>query len=138
MAKPVFLAAPESSAGDLGLIDKLLVSLQAATGGALAPSTVFVPHLDVGDVGIETDAATSFTRSLTALQEARVVVAVLDGARTDDGVAFLLGYAFAAGKPVIGYRTDRRLVPHPLVEGACADVVGDVRALAAALRARLA
>lgn len=137
MAKPIFLAAPDSNAAEIGLIDKLLVSLQVVTGNAVSGSTVYVPHLAIGDSGVEVDAATWFTKALTALQESRVVVAVVDGGRTDDGVAFLMGYAFAAGKPVVAYRTDRRLVPHPLVEGAASAVVGDVKALAAALRPHL-
>lgn len=138
MPRPIFLAAPESSAADLGAIDKLLVSLEVASGGAVRPSLVFVPHLAIGDVGVETDRATHFSKCLQAVQDARVVVAVLDGPRTDDGVAFLAAYAFAARKPVIGWRTDRRLALHPLVETACSEIVGDVKALAAALVARLA
>ncbi len=131
MAKPIFLAAPESSAADLGLIDKLLVSLQVATSGGIGPSSVFVPHLAIGDVGVNVDAGRWFERALTALKDSRVILAVLDGPRTDDGVAFFAGYAFAAGKPVVGYRTDRRLAPHPLIEGCLSGVAGDSRALAA-------
>lgn len=132
--KPVFLAAPEANAADLGLIDKLLVSLEVASGGAVAPRHVFVPHLGVGDVGVDVDAGTYFSKTLKALQDAKVLVAVLDGAKTDDGVAFLVAYAYAAEKVIIGYRTDRRLTPHPLVEGVLSEVVSDVKSLAAALR----
>lgn len=132
MPRPVFLAAPESGAGALGLIDKLLLEVQFATGGALKGSHFFVPHLQVGDVGVETDAATYFSRSLAALQEAQAVVAVLDGPQVDENVAFLMGYAFAAEKPIIGYVSDRRH-KGALPEGALREVVHDVPALAAAL-----
>src|SRR5687767_3174568 len=100
MSRPVFLAAPDRGAGALALIEALLRELQVATGGALRGSDVFVPHLQVGDAGVEVDASAWFSRSLEALQEARVVVAVLDGPQADESVAFLVGYAFAAGKPV--------------------------------------
>ena len=136
MPRPVFLAAPERGDGALGLIDKLLLELQVVTGGALKGSHVFVPHLQVGDVGVDADASDWFRRSLTALQEARVVVAVLDGPQVDDTVAFLAGYAFAAEKPVVGYRTDRR-EKAPLLEGACSATAADVPALAEALRPHL-
>ena len=132
MPRPVFLAAPDRGAAALGMIEGLLRELQVATGGALQGSHVFVPHLQVGDVGVETDAATWFSRSLEALQEARVVLAVLDGPAVDDNVAFLLGYAFAAGKPVVGYVTDGR-EKATLPWGACAEVARDVRELQAAL-----
>ncbi len=100
MPRPIFLAAPERGAGALGLVDKIVLELQLATGGALKGSSIFVPHLQAGDAGIDTDAATYFTRSLQAINDARVVVAVLDGPQVDENVAFLVGCAFAAGKPV--------------------------------------
>jgi nucleoside 2-deoxyribosyltransferase len=132
MARPVFLAAPERGAGALALIEALLRELQVATGGALKGSDVFVPHLQVGDPGIEVDAGTYFQRSLAALQDARVVVAVLDGPQVDENVAFLLGYAFAAGKPCVGYVTDAR-AKGALPEGALGEVAADVTSLCAAL-----
>ena len=131
-ARPVFLAAPEQGAAALGAIDKVILELQFATGGALRGSLVFVPHLQVGDVGIETDAAAYFTRSLQAIQDARVVVAILDGQQVDETVAFWMGYAFAAGKPVVGLVTDRR-AKGPMVSGALTETVHDVKGLAAAL-----
>lgn len=114
------------------MIEALLRELQVATGGALSGRHVFVPHLQVGDVGVEVDAATRFSRTLQALQEARVVIAVLDGPQVDDEVAFLLGYAFAAEKPVVGYVTDAR-GKNAVVEAACTAIAHDVRALAAML-----
>lgn len=134
MAKPIFLAAPDANDADLQLIDKLIVSLQVVTQDEVSGRHVYVPHLAIGDAGVDVAADKWFTKALTAIQDAKVVVAAVDGGKTDDGVAFLMGYAFAAGKPVIAYRTDRRLVPHPLVDLAPATVVSDVKALGAALR----
>lgn len=131
-ARPVFLAAPEQGAAALGAIDKVVLELQFATGGALRGTLVFVPHLQVGDVGVETDAAAYFSRSLQAIQDARVVVALLDGPQVDESVAFWMGYAFAAGKPVLGLVTDRR-AKGPMVAGALTETVHDVKGLAATL-----
>lgn len=133
----VFLAAPEKGQGARGLVESLVRELQVATGGALKGSDVFVPHVQVGDVGVETDAATFFARSLEALQEARVVVAVLDGPQVDEDVAFWLGYAFAAGKPCVGYHTDGR-PKGAMPEGALVQVARDLRALSSALATELA
>lgn len=132
MPRPVFLAAPERGAGALGLIDKVILELQFATGGALRGTHVYVPHLQAGDVGVETDAATWFSRVLEGLSESRVVVAVLDGPQVDEQVAFLVGAAFAARKPVIGYATDGR-GKGALVEGALSEIVSDPKGLATAL-----
>jgi nucleoside 2-deoxyribosyltransferase len=44
-----------------------------------------------------------------ALDQADGVVAVLDGADVDSGTAAEIGYAFARGKLIVGYRGDFRL-----------------------------
>lgn len=49
-----------------------------------------------------------FDTCLESLEEADVVVGVLDGADVDSGTAFEVGYAYALGLPVIGIRTDYR------------------------------
>lgn len=43
------------------------------------------------------------------IDEAEMVMAVLDGADVDSGTAAEIGYAFAKGKPILGYRGDFRL-----------------------------
>ena len=49
-----------------------------------------------------------FAQCVGAIASADVVIAVLDGADCDSGVAFELGYAYAKGIPVVGVRTDFR------------------------------
>ena len=44
-----------------------------------------------------------------AIDAARAVVAVLDGTDVDSGTAAEIGYAFASGKLIVGYRGDFRL-----------------------------
>jgi nucleoside 2-deoxyribosyltransferase len=136
MPRAVFLAAPERGHGAHALVEALLRELQVATGGALKGSDVFAPHLQVGDPGVEVEAAAYFSRSLRAIQDARVVVAVLDGAQVDESVAFWMGYAFAAEKPVLAYVTDAR-AKGPMVSGAVTEHAHDVKSLAAALARRL-
>lgn len=137
MPRPVFLAAPDRGHAAHALVEALLRELQVATGGALRGSDVFAPHLQVGDPAIEIEGAAYFTRSLQALQDARVVIAVLDGAQVDESVAFWMGYAFAAQKPILAYATDAR-AKGPMVSGAVIEAAHDVRQLAAALSRHLA
>jgi nucleoside 2-deoxyribosyltransferase len=44
-----------------------------------------------------------------AIDSAHALLAVLDGADVDSGTAAEIGYAFAQGKPIVGYRGDFRL-----------------------------
>ena len=44
-----------------------------------------------------------------AIDRADAVLAVLDGADVDSGTAAEIGYAFALGKPIVGYRGDWRI-----------------------------
>jgi nucleoside 2-deoxyribosyltransferase len=45
----------------------------------------------------------------SAIDRCDLVFAVLDGVDVDSGTAAEIGYAFARGKPIIGYRGDFRL-----------------------------
>ena len=44
-----------------------------------------------------------------AIDDCDAVIAVLDGTDVDGGTAAEIGYAFAKGKPILGYRGDSRL-----------------------------
>jgi nucleoside 2-deoxyribosyltransferase len=50
-----------------------------------------------------------YERDLEKLEEADVIVAVLNGPDVDSGTAFEVGYACAKGKPVVGLKTDVRV-----------------------------
>lgn len=132
MPRPIFLAAPDRGHAAHALVEALLRELQVATGGRLRGSDVFVPHLQADEL----DPAAYFSRSLQAVQEARVVVAVLDGAQVDESVAFWMGYAFAAQKPILAYATDAR-AKGAMVSGAVVEATHDVKQLAAALARQL-
>jgi len=73
---------------------------------------VFLPQ-DAGDdsAGREKNVQDRlFSANTNALEEADIVVAIIDGADADSGTAWEMGYAFARGKPVIALRTDFRRV----------------------------
>jgi nucleoside 2-deoxyribosyltransferase len=53
---------------------------------------------------------TIFTGHLRALDQAQMVIAICDGADTDSGTAWEVGYAYAKGIPVIALRTDNRMI----------------------------
>jgi nucleoside 2-deoxyribosyltransferase/predicted secreted protein len=49
-----------------------------------------------------------FSENLKALENADIIVAIIDGADADSGTAWEMGYAYAHNKPVIAVRTDFR------------------------------
>src|SRR5207249_1191963 len=49
-----------------------------------------------------------FRANVESIEGASVVVAILDGTDADSGTCWECGYAFKAGRPVIGVRTDIR------------------------------
>ena len=81
---------------------------------------VFLPQRDGGllvklvNEGVPVQVAEQriFEKDLAAIEEASVVIAILDGSHIDEGVAFEVGYGFAMGKPCVGLQTDaRRVLP---------------------------
>ncbi|MCS7185269.1 MAG: nucleoside 2-deoxyribosyltransferase [bacterium] len=70
---------------------------------------IFLPHRDTGDIGIhEEGRETAFFSDLKHLDNAKVVVALLDGPDVDSGTALELGYAYAHGKEIFGLLKDWR------------------------------
>jgi nucleoside 2-deoxyribosyltransferase len=132
---PIYLAAPLFSdaerAFNLELRDLLtshgyLVYLPQETGEGVS--------------GPERDSAI-FGSHTAALDGASCVVAVCDGADTDSGTAWEMGYAAARGIPVIALSTDRRGSWHGkrvnLMIRESAEVVGTPGEVLAALRSRI-
>ncbi len=71
--------------------------------------TTYLPHRDAGVFDREGDARPFFEGDLRALQAADAVVAVLDGCDVDSGTAWEMGYAYALGRPIVGYVSDVRI-----------------------------
>ncbi|MGY3371427.1 nucleoside 2-deoxyribosyltransferase [Bradyrhizobium sp. GM2.4] len=70
-----------------------------------------------------------FHLDIEAIGACDVLVIVLDGRTVDEGAAFELGYAFAAGKVCVGLKTDpRMLLPigdNPMIEVALRKIFHD-------------
>ena len=101
----------------------------------------YLPHRDAGVFDRDSDSSFFFQQDLQRLQEADVVVAVLNGSDVDSGTAWEVGYFYALGKrAIIGYLHDSRY-PHPhaqlnpMIINSLQWLVHDDEALAAALQA---
>jgi len=78
-----------------------------------------------------------FAANLSALQEADLMVAILDGPQVDDGSAWEIGYFFARGGRILGIRTDFRRAGeseksrvNAMVEHSCLSIAEDLEQLA--------
>lgn len=75
-----------------------------------------------------------FQQDCDALKRSNTLVAVLDGAHIDEGVAFEIGFARAIGCVCVGLQTDvRRALPtgnNPMIQSALEQIFCDVSSLA--------
>ncbi|MEN6341719.1 MAG: nucleoside 2-deoxyribosyltransferase [Methanospirillum sp.] len=131
----IYLAAPLFSAAERSFNETLASFLGARS------LRVFVPQEQGDDCAARGPVAIRalFDRLVTALDEADLVVAVIDGADPDSGVAWEMGYAYAHGIPVVALRTDFRRVGDQecanLMLECSSTVVGSFEDLAALLEA---
>jgi nucleoside 2-deoxyribosyltransferase/predicted secreted protein len=100
----VYLAAPLFSEGER--------AYNLSIAGHLRNNffDVFLPQ-EAGDDSPERDKEGQvriFSENLKALENAEIIVAIIDGADADSGTAWEMGYAYAHNKPVIAVRTDFR------------------------------
>jgi nucleoside 2-deoxyribosyltransferase len=99
----IYIAGPLFSQAERDFDERI-----AAVCESLGHET-FLPHRDAG-LQEEGNAEQIFSADLHALEGAELIVANLDGADVDAGTAWEIGYAVAREKPVIGIRTDRRVL----------------------------
>ncbi len=96
-----------------GLVDRLrnegfhVLDPWAFESGESTKEWQLYAELAGGTIPLEVCSAIGM-RNVGLADQADAVLAVLDGADVDSGVACEVGYALAKGKPVIGLRTDRR------------------------------
>ena len=76
-----------------------------------------------------------FTQDCDALRRSDLLVAVLDGAHIDEGVAFEIGFAQAIGRCCVGLQTDvRRALPtgnNPMIQAGLRQIFADLPSLIA-------
>ena len=101
----------------------------------------YLPHRDAGLFDRDGDSSPFFQQDLLRLQEADVVVAVLNGSDVDSGTAWEMGHFYALGRnAIIGYLHDSRF-PHPraqlnpMIFNSLQTLVHDLDALTEALAA---
>lgn len=88
---------------------------------------------DLVRTGMDTELAEKiiYEADISAMKESDIIVAVLDGANIDEGVAFELGFCQALQKVCIGLQTDiRRQLPtgnNPMIGQSCIKIFNNFR-----------
>jgi nucleoside 2-deoxyribosyltransferase len=127
----IYLAAP--------LFNEREKSFNSSLANLLSVSfDVFLPQRDgllladliAEGVDIELAEQLVFNADTQAMNESDILIAVLDGASIDEGVAFELGFSFANGKLCVGLQTDiRRQLPtgnNPMIGKSCKRIFHNV------------
>jgi nucleoside 2-deoxyribosyltransferase len=99
----VFLAAPLFNESELEFNSKMAKKLRENGFEVwLAQEGPFIEQ------GTRKEKKKIYEGDISALKSSDAVVAVLDGAVVDEGVAYEMGYAKALGKLILGLKTDHR------------------------------
>ena len=107
MSKRIYVAGPLFSSHEREFLVSLVERLSSTTG-LDAIDDFFLPHRDVGDLGMVGERNEIFSADIHFLDRADIVIALLDGPDVDSGTAVELGYAYAKGEKIFGILTDRR------------------------------
>jgi len=97
----IYLSGPLFSRGDIAWAGRVKAFLEDRVGRF----KVIWPH---EIVPCSSGKKEIFEANLKALNEAEIMVALLDGPQVDDGTAWEVGYFFCQGKKIFGIRTDFR------------------------------
>ncbi|EIY5095917.1 nucleoside 2-deoxyribosyltransferase [Klebsiella sp. JB_Kp045] len=134
--KNIYLAAPLFNEAELSynrelreyLEPEFNVFLPQEDGLLLREVVAESTSLDVAEKKI-------FEADIMAMNNADIILAILNGAHIDEGVAFELGYCFAAGKRCIGLKEDiRQALPtgnNPMISKSCERIFDNKHALLA-------
>lgn len=101
MEHRIYLSGPLFSRGEIAWGERVKAFLEDRLDGV----RIIWPH---EIVPCSAKPAEIFQANLQALNEADVMVAMLDGPQVDDGTAWEVGYFFMQGKKILGIRTDFR------------------------------
>jgi nucleoside 2-deoxyribosyltransferase len=101
----IYFAAPLFTQAEWQWNQRLATELQTRGLNITLPQSSAYPMLKGEE---RFDAQNLFQSNLAALEATDIVLAVLDQADPDSGTSWECGYAFKAGRPIIGLRTDIR------------------------------
>lgn len=107
MNKLVYVSGPLFSQAEREFLERMVDAL-SCTSGLDASEDFFLPHRDGGELGKGPKRLDIFSLDIDSVNNADIMVALLDGQDVDSGTCIELGYAYAKGKKIFGIITDFR------------------------------
>ena len=106
--KKIYIAGPLFSSHERIFLEEIVKTLSEKF--TLDPiKDIFLPHRDAGEVDIHgRKRDLIFDEDMRRLDEADIIIALLDGPDIDSGTCIELGYAYAREKEIFGILTDFR------------------------------
>lgn len=132
MKKHIYFAAPLFTEAELRWNSETAYKLRAAGHEVFLPQEIEQTFIDPSTGEKKRNyAAAIFASDKKAVNEAYLIVAILDGSDVDSGTAWEVGYAVGLGIPVIGVRTDFRIFYHEekinlMIEQSCIKLLKNV------------
>lgn len=134
--KRIYIAGPLFTEGERDLLEKIddiCISIGFKT---------YLPHRDAGLFTRSEDSSRGFfERDLTEIENASLIIAVLNGQDVDSGTSWEMGYGFSKNKPIIGYindtrRYDPKMQLNPMIFNSLENLATNIDELKKMLRGR--
>ena len=106
--KKIYIAGPLFSSHERSFLEEIVKTLSEKL--TIDPiRDVFLPHRDAGEVDVHgKKRGPIFDEDMRRLEEADIIIALLDGIDVESGTCIELGYAYAREKEIFGILTDFR------------------------------
>jgi len=106
--KKIYIAGPLFSSHERSFLEEIVKTLSEKLI-IDSDKDVFLPHRDAGEVDVHgLKRGLIFNEDIKRLDEADIIIALLDGPDVDSGTCIELGYAYAREKEIFGILTDFR------------------------------
>ncbi len=106
--KKIYIAGPLFSSHERSFLEEIVKTLSEKLS-IDSIKDVFLPHRDAGEVDAHRkNRGFIFDEDIKRLDEADIIIALLDGPDVDSGTCIELGYAYARDKEIFGILTDFR------------------------------
>ena len=106
--KKIYIAGPLFSSHERSFLEEVVKTLSEKLS-IDSIKDVFLPHRDAGEVDTHgKNRGFIFNEDMKRLEEADIIIALLDGPDVDSGTCIELGYAYAKEKEIFGILTDFR------------------------------
>jgi nucleoside 2-deoxyribosyltransferase len=110
MKYDVYFAAPFFSSAEREINERLIAAMEVRGLNVFSPARdgIVAKNELTGSVSWAEISARVWNCDISALENSKLLFAIIDGRSIDEGVCVEIGYAAAKGKPIIAFSSDDR------------------------------